>query len=128
MLKWYKTTKPGYDGCLLKTVSLCLASVRDGRDRANTVPGGCKNEGHIISAFLVLGICRITLKTYIFYQARVHYAFQVQDQDQAQVSKWIISGLFPIICSRKLDLCKHWYGKCCFRSNMHKIKEHVGDN
>ena len=33
----------------------------------------------------------------------VHLAFQVQNQDQAKVSKWMISGLFPIICSRKLD-------------------------
>ena len=33
---------------------------------------------------------------------RVHLPFSVQDQDQAQVSKRIISGLFPITCSRKL--------------------------
>ena len=30
------------------------------------------------------------------YRPRVHKAFQVQDQDQAQVSKWIISGLFSL--------------------------------
>ena len=57
---------------------------------------------------------------------RVHKAFQVQDQ--AQVSKWTISGLFPIICSRKLDSCIHWHGKCCLRPKMHNIKVHVGDN
>ena len=53
--------------------------------------------------------------------------FQVQDQDRAQVSKWIISGLFSVIYSRKLNLCIHWHGKC-FRPKMHKIKVHVGDN
>ena len=59
----------------------------------------------------------------------VHKAFsESEDQDQAQVSKWIISGPFPIICSRKLDFCIHWHGKCCLRPKMHNIKEHVGDN
>jgi len=53
---------------------------------------------------------------------------QNQDQDQAQISKWSISGLFPIICARKLDLCIHWHGKCCFRPKMHNIKVYVGDN
>ena len=37
-------------------------------------------------------------------------------------------GLFPIICSRKLDLCIHRHGKCCFRPKMHNIKLYVGDN
>ena len=54
--------------------------------------------------------------------------FQVQDQDQDQVSKWIISGLFHILCSIKLDVCIHWHGKCCSRPKMHEIKEHDGDN
>ena len=58
---------------------------------------------------------------------RVHKAFHVQDRDQAQVSNWIISGLLPIISSRKLDFCIHWQGKC-FRHKMHTIKVHVGDN
>mgnify|MGYP006890289964 CR=1 FL=1 len=57
----------------------------------------------------------------------VHKAFRVQDQDQAQVLKWIISGLFPIDCSIKLDFCIYWHGTCCFRPKMHKIKVHVGD-
>ena len=30
--------------------------------------------------------------------------FQAQNQDQAQVSKLIISALFTITCSRKLDM------------------------
>ena len=58
----------------------------------------------------------------------VHTKNQVYDQDQAQVSKWIISGPIPIICSTKLDVCIHWYGKCCFRTKIHNIKVHVRDN
>ena len=64
----------------------------------------------------------------LHFWSRVHKAFQVQDQDQAQVSKWILSGLVPIICSRKLDLCIHWHGKCCFRPKMHNIKLYVNYN
>ena len=58
------------------------------------------------------------------HQARDHKAFQ----NQVQVTKWIISELFPIICSTKLGFCVHWHGKYCFRTTMHKIKVHVGDN
>ena len=42
--------------------------------------------------------------------------------------KGIISGLFPIVCSRKLDVCIHRHGKCCFRPKMRKIKVQVGDS
>jgi len=45
-------------------------------------------------------------------------SFQVQEQDQTQVSKRIIYGLVPIICSRKLDFCIYCHGKCCFRPKM----------
>jgi len=43
----------------------------------------------------------------LFIRLHVHLAFQVQDQDQAQVSKWKIFGLVPVICSTKLDFCIH---------------------
>ena len=54
--------------------------------------------------------------------------FQVQDQDRAQDSKWIIAGLFHIIGSRKHDFCIDLHGKCCFRPKMHKIEVYVGEN
>ena len=47
-----------------------------------------------------------------------------------KVSTLIVSGLYAIICSRKVDYCMPWHGKClcCFRPKMHKIKVHVGEN
>ena len=60
---------------------------------------------------------------------RAHKAFHDQDQDQAQVSNRIISGLFPIICSKELDLCIHCHVNVeQNNTKMHEIKVHFGDN
>jgi len=55
----------------------------------------------IIIIINVSRILIILVGMFVKKQARVHQAFQAQDQDQAQVLKIIISELFPIIYSKK---------------------------